>query len=316
MCCLFGLIDYAGIFSASEKNTIISVLSRECEERGTDATGIAYNSYGKLRVFKRPLPAHSMWYRIPSDAKVIMGHTRMTTQGSEKFNFNNHPFVGNAGNTTFALAHNGVLRNDNALRKSEKIPDTFIQTDSYIAVQLIEKENTLSFDTIRKMAEKTEGTFCYTILSNKNETYFVKGDNPMTIYKFNSYYIYASTEDILKRAVAKLHMGNYSRVSINGGDILKIDRHGHIDVQQFNYSLYSPDIDYFNYYKTIYQSDDNDEIIDELVEYAGYFGIDADDIMMLLDYGYDELEIEDMLYEPLQMQKCISELHMMEREMC
>ena len=41
MCCLFGLIDYAGRFSAYDKNRIIAVLSKECEIRGTDATGIA-----------------------------------------------------------------------------------------------------------------------------------------------------------------------------------------------------------------------------------------------------------------------------------
>ena len=37
MCCLFGLIDYAGRFSAYDKNRIIAVLSKECEVRGTDA---------------------------------------------------------------------------------------------------------------------------------------------------------------------------------------------------------------------------------------------------------------------------------------
>lgn len=42
MCCLFGMIDCHGRFSAREKAHILSVLATECEERGTDATGIAY----------------------------------------------------------------------------------------------------------------------------------------------------------------------------------------------------------------------------------------------------------------------------------
>ena len=58
MCCLFGLIDYGHSLTVSEKNHIITVLSRECEVRGTDATGIAYNHDGCLRIFKRP-PASS-----------------------------------------------------------------------------------------------------------------------------------------------------------------------------------------------------------------------------------------------------------------
>ncbi len=314
MCCLFGLIDYTDTFSSREKNKIISILSRECEARGTDATGIAFNNYGNLRIFKRPVAAHRMWYRIPNDSKVIMGHTRMTTQGSEKFNFNNHPFKGYTDKMQFALAHNGVLRNDITLRKSEKLPSTYIQTDSYVAVQLIEKENALSFDSIRKMAEKTEGSFCYTILNDRNDIYFVKGDNPLALYKFDGYYLYASTEDILKRALSKLNLTKYSKININCGDILRIDRYGSIEIQQFEYSDFYTGSFLYDYYSSKYSSDS--EIVDELIEYAGYFGIDPEDIIMLMDYGYDETEIEEMLYEPIEMQRCVSDLKIMQRELC
>ena len=44
MCSLFGLIDYGKSLSAKQKNKIISALATACEERGTDASGIAYNS--------------------------------------------------------------------------------------------------------------------------------------------------------------------------------------------------------------------------------------------------------------------------------
>ena len=91
MCCLFGILDYGGKLSRKEKTKILSVLSVACEERGTDATGIAYNTGGALKVYKRPLPAHLLWFRIFEDTHVVMGHTRMTTQGSERFNANNHP---------------------------------------------------------------------------------------------------------------------------------------------------------------------------------------------------------------------------------
>lgn len=58
MCCLFGLIDYSGVFTAKERNRIITVLSRECEVRGTDATGVAFNTDSGLHIFKRPVAAH------------------------------------------------------------------------------------------------------------------------------------------------------------------------------------------------------------------------------------------------------------------
>lgn len=51
---------------------------------------------GHLSVYKRPLPAHWIRFRIPEQAAAVMGHTRMTTQGSEYRNYNNHPFSGKA----------------------------------------------------------------------------------------------------------------------------------------------------------------------------------------------------------------------------
>ena len=51
MCCLFGILDYGGKLTRKEKTKILSVLSVACEERGTDATGIAYNSGGAMKVF-------------------------------------------------------------------------------------------------------------------------------------------------------------------------------------------------------------------------------------------------------------------------
>ena len=164
MCCLFGMMDYRGRFSAGEKKRILSVLARECEERGTDATGIAYCTRGHLDIYKRPLPAHRMHFRIPADSRTIMGHTRMTTQGTASRNCNNHPFRGNAGGTPFALAHNGVLWNDHILRHAHGLPETKIETDSYIAVQLLEQQKALDFDSLKAMAEKVEGSFVFTVL--------------------------------------------------------------------------------------------------------------------------------------------------------
>lgn len=58
MCCLFGMIDYGQNFTGKQKSRLLSVLARACEARGTDATGIAYNTKNGLRVYKRPLAAH------------------------------------------------------------------------------------------------------------------------------------------------------------------------------------------------------------------------------------------------------------------
>ena len=180
MCCLFGIYDYRDNLTASQKRRLISALATASEARGTDATGIAYNSSGRLVIYKRPWPAHLMRFRLPEDTRCIMGHTRMTTQGDEKHNFNNHPFPGMA-DIPFALAHNGVLYNDKELRREKKLPATKIETDSYVAVQLLEQQDKLGFSAIRRMTETLQGTLTLTILDGRDDLYIVRGNNPMTL---------------------------------------------------------------------------------------------------------------------------------------
>lgn len=296
MCCLFGMIDYGSSLTVSQRNHVISVLSKECEIRGTDATGIAYNHDVSLRIFKRPLPARKMWWRLKSDASVVMGHTRMTTQGSEKFNRNNHPFRGNVNGEHFALAHNGMLYNDKSLRLQYNLPKTDIETDSYIAVQMIEKSGRLSYNSLAEMAEQLEGSFTITVLDEKNNLYFIKGSNPMCIYhwKERGLYLYASTEEILQSALKKIsvNLGKAEKIPIESGEILRIDSHGQRKTCRFRMQpMFSP------YYTSWYREIMGERsYIDELKSLSGAFGYSADDVDELLETGITPEEIEDWFY--------------------
>ena len=75
MCCLFGILDYRHKLGRKEKTRILSVLTVACEERGTDATGIAYNSGDSLKNYKRPLPAHLLWFKIYENTNLFMGYS-------------------------------------------------------------------------------------------------------------------------------------------------------------------------------------------------------------------------------------------------
>lgn len=307
MCCLFGMLDYKNRFSAKQKNKIISLLSVACEARGTDATGIAYNRGGHLTVYKRPLAAHKMRFNIP-DVNVVMGHTRMTTQGDEKFNYNNHPFYGKVVNAEFALAHNGVLYNDTILRETEKLPKTIIETDSYIAAQLIEKRKSLDFSSLGYMAERLSGSFTITVMDDDNNLYFVKGDNPLCIYHFQEagIYIYASTEEILTKALRKMpyRFGKAKKISVEMGEILKIDRYGRAEKAEFDTSLLCA----CNYYSCFpYRHDfvsvsrkENDacqqEYIRQLKTQAAFYGYTSDMVDAFLADGYAPDDIEEILY--------------------
>ena len=101
MCAIFGLIDYNHTLNAKQREKLLRVLSEECEERGTDATGYAFNHNGKLTIFKRPFAAHKVHLRLHAHSNVITGHTRMATQGNKLDNRNNHPFPGTVNGTHF-----------------------------------------------------------------------------------------------------------------------------------------------------------------------------------------------------------------------
>lgn len=117
MCAIFGFLDFGKKFSTSTLKSLIRALSVAAESRDTDATGISYVNNGKIVTFKKDKPAHKVKLYFPKGTTALIGHTRFTTQGSEKHNYNNHPFEGETTNYNFALAHNGVLYNDKELRK-------------------------------------------------------------------------------------------------------------------------------------------------------------------------------------------------------
>lgn len=302
MCCLFGMIDYGHTFTGKQKARIIRALATAAEARGTDASGIAYNSGGKLHICKRPLPGRQLPLRIPDDAVAIMGHTRMTTQGNEKRNYNNHPFPGQAGETVFALAHNGMLHNDGSLRTALKLPRTKIETDSYVAVQLIQKERTLTFDSLKYMAEKVDGSFAFTVLDEWNNLYFIKGDNPLCIchYPERRLYLYASTEAILMDALLHISfpLGVSERVAIDGGDILAIGPDGKRKSSNFQFDDSFSSCGFNDWGRSRWGVPrwQQDSYISDLKSVAGAYGLSADQIDHLLDHGFAPEEIEEYLY--------------------
>lgn len=302
MCCLFGFIDYAGALSVTQKSRLIRELSIAAEVRGTDATGIAYNTSRGLQIYKRPLAAHRLHLRIPAEAHVVMGHTRMTTQGSAKKNYNNHPFFGCVKGKRFALAHNGVLWNDRGLRHTKHLPKTKIQTDSYVAVQLLEQQKALDFDSLAKMAEQVEGSFSFAVLDEQDALWIVKGDSPLSIAYFPEcgVYVYASTAEILNKALTRYgrQLGCIKTVEVEMGELLKIDRRGHITRATFDASkLCRPSWEYWS--SSLYAEPPKmeSEHIRLLKSVARAFGFTGEMIDRLLDQGFTTDDIEEILYE-------------------
>lgn len=312
MCCLFGILDYGHTLTPKQRTKVLSILATASEARGKDATGIAYNTHNALAIYKRPKAAHRMNFRLPTDASVIMGHTRMTTQGSERHNQNNHPFSGRVGECLFALAHNGVLYNDSNLQEEYKLPKTKIETDSYVSVQLLERFGKLTFDTLAKTAEQLLGTFTLTLLDNENNMYFVKGNNPLCLYYWSerNLYLYASTEEILKDAILKIpfHIGTPTEILVSMGEIVKIDPRGNRTSSKFStdniavssgYSLHGYGRYFYDWgysLSTQKQTEEKTSYADLIRSMAQTFGYTPEDVDALLAEGFCPEEIEEMFY--------------------
>ena len=310
MCSLFGFLDYQGIIPHKVLRKLTQALANAAEERGTDAAGISYINESKVVIYKRPKPAHKLHFNPPEGTRAVMGHTRMTTQGNEKYNYNNHPFAGFAGDTSFAFAHNGVLWNDKELRKDKLIPDTHIETDSYAACQLIESQQKLDFDSLRYMAETVEGNFTFTVLDDSNSLYIIKGSNPMCLLHFKDIglYVYASTESIMKNALKRvgLHKFAHERVETDEGDIIRIDRTGDITRSEFEPKLYRSK--YMSWYDDSSYYNIHEEM---LLAYCGCYGVDSEDVELLLEYGYTCDEIEEMLMDTHLLQEALRDVKYM-----
>lgn len=304
MCALFGWLDCGGKLPHKLLKKFTQSLANAAEERGVDASGISYIANGEVKIYKKPKPAHKMKFNFPSGTHAVMGHTRFTTQGSQTFNFNNHPFQGKV-DKDFAFAHNGVLYNDKALRKEKKLPDTHIETDSYVAVQLLELQGKLDFNSLKSMAEYVEGNFTFTVLDEENRLYFVKGTNPLFLIYFEKLelYVYASTETIMTNALEKVGLEHlhYQIFNLNEGDMLSIDKHGNIEKSKFEPCLFlgSYGLHYADYYTN------HEEM---LLDVCNYFGVSEDDVLLLLDYGFTADDIEDMMMDSNLLEDTIADI--------
>ena len=317
MCALYGWLDCGKKLPHRLLKKLTQALANAAEERGTDAAGISYVKNGHITIYKRPKPAHKIKFNIPENTVAVMGHTRLATQGDKENNYNNHPFYGKT-DKSFAFAHNGVLYNDTALSKAYNLPKTKIETDSYVAVQLIEQQKKLDFNSLRNMAEDVMGNFVFTILDENNTLYFVKGNNPLYLVYFERFglYVYASTKSIMDNALKAIRM-QYEKpiiIKVYEGDIISINVNGEIDSSRFNlenYTFFSAKRTRYSFDWYDWEEDEYCEYTDEeelLIDMCSCFGIDEDDVALLFDYGYTAMEVEDLIADTDLFIKTVNEV--------
>ena len=171
---------------------------------------------------------------------------------------------------------------------------------------MVEQQKALHPQSLKNMAEELEGSFCFTVLDKEDNLYVVKGDNPICIYHWpgQQIYLYASTEEILKAALAKMPVsfGKPHPVLVSEGWILKITCDAVQTMTQFD----ATKLDTRWYYysrgpvtpsapKT--PSSPVSEYINELKRMAERLGFSGREVDALLSDGFTADEVADFLYE-------------------
>ena len=158
------------------------------------------------------------------------------------------------------------------------------------------------------MAEAVEGSFVFTVLDKDNSIWFAVGDNPLCVMFYDGFLIYASTQEILCKTIKKLKLNTPSDIlEPKEGEILKIDRNDRMTT-----GIFTPHTTFehwwrkYPFYRSYYE--DTPTSYDDLFSVAKAFGVTADEVQALLDYGCSEEEIEEMLYDPELFHEMTGEL--------
>ena len=175
--------------------------------------------------------------------------------------------------------------------------------NTYIAVQLIESKKELTKESLKYMAETVDGSFSFSLLDEKNNTYIVKGDSPISMLHFPSQqiYVYASTDRILYKALIDsplfldMKLGRYDEIRLNEGDIAKISSEGIIGISKFEYK-YSYGRNWWSYGYYDYSFEPDDEYVECLKTATSCEGHSPEDVDYLISQGFTLDEIEEFIY--------------------
>lgn len=199
-------------------------LSMASTKRGKDAAGFAFvhkDEHGTFSLkhykqkgsadtpeFKTKILEYLYKYGIP---EVMIMHTRAQTQGSADKNENNHPII--SMDDVMALVHNGMVSNDDDIKKALKSPiESSADVDSEAILRLIEQnlpdakvEPNQLYNAVKDSTKEIAGSFTCALISAEfpEQLILFTHTNPLNLCadKKNGVLWFASTDEILKNSV-------------------------------------------------------------------------------------------------------------------
>ncbi|MHC9161299.1 glutamine--fructose-6-phosphate transaminase (isomerizing) [Exiguobacterium profundum] len=177
MCGIVGMIGQVGT-----KEILLKGLEK-LEYRGYDSAGIALVGEN-VRTFKEVGRIQALRDIVPADAEgtIGIGHTRWATHGVPSVP-NAHPHQSTTGR--FTLVHNGVIENDELIKKTLDVP-FLSETDTEVIVQLMEKHFVELGDVeaaFRKTLSDLHGSYAIAMIDSedKERLYIGKNKSPLLV---------------------------------------------------------------------------------------------------------------------------------------
>ncbi|QUP86759.1 glutamine--fructose-6-phosphate transaminase (isomerizing) [Exiguobacterium sp. PFWT01] len=177
MCGIVGMIGQVGT-----KEILLKGLEK-LEYRGYDSAGIALVGEN-VRTFKEVGRIQALRDIVPADAEgtIGIGHTRWATHGIPSVP-NAHPHQSTTGR--FTLVHNGVIENDELIKKTLDVP-FLSETDTEVIVQLMEKHFVELGDVeaaFRKTLSDLHGSYAIAMIDSedKERLYIGKNKSPLLV---------------------------------------------------------------------------------------------------------------------------------------
>ena len=149
MCGIFGIaLGEGSPVSGKELDAASAALFRLSETRGKESAGLAAVNGGPIHVFKQAIPAsvlvRSRAYQdilhttfaggaAERGSRVLIGHSRLVTNGAQEHNCNNQPVIADG----MAAIHNGIITNDTALWQRYPALERAYEIDTEVLLRLI-----------------------------------------------------------------------------------------------------------------------------------------------------------------------------------
>lgn len=295
MCGIMGYYAFGNTLPDKQK---LTRMFTALESRGVDASGYAFVENNNLSVNKAPLRSSELiktneWKTLDL-RPVMIFHTRLKTQGSEKNNLNNHPLFNKQG---LCIVHNGMIYNDKEIF-GWKERDAEVDSEAILAVLSSKKKG----DRIKLLFDRLEGAFAVAVINRNNpeELILIKKDNPIDLYynQKDDILYFCSERRIMQDALGiessskrgfNLGEGNYHFYEIENNHSLILNKNG---VESYR-KHYPKKVDWFSYRLPKADTKVEDEFVQcpFCFSYTPYFGPETANFCEICG---SQLEMEDL----------------------